>query len=182
MRLLFPLVIVCLLAIACDSPPDPRTTNFKVERKGVKAEYNPKTGRLTRLEVDLNKNGKIDSWTYMDGTKIDRIEMDKDENGKIDRWEHYLNNKLFKVGTSSRGDGVEDEWAFPGPDGALARVEADTDRDGKVDKWEIYEASPKPGAPPVLRSVSMDPDSSGKPTRRLLYRADGTFDRSETIK
>ena len=72
------------------------------------------------------------------------------------------------MGTSSRGDGVEDEWAFPGPDGALDRVEADTDRDGKVDKWENYQASAKPGAPPVLRSVSTDPDSSGRPTSRVL--------------
>lgn len=182
MRPFVPLLILCVLPIACDSPPDPRTTNFKVERQGVKAEYNPKTGRLKRLEVDLNKNGTIDSWTYMDGTAIDRIEIDKDENGKIDRWEHYVNNKLVKVGTSSRGDGVEDEWAFPGPDGALEHVETDTDRDGKVDKWETYQASPTAGAAPVLRSVSMDPDSSGRPTRRLLYRADGSFDRSETIK
>src|SRR6266699_100251 len=138
MRPLIPLVSLCLLAIACDSPPDPRLTNFKVDRNGVKAEYSPKTGRLQRLEEDLNKNGKIDTWTYMDGTKIDRIEMDRDEDGKIDRWEHYVDNKLFKVGTSSRGDGVEDEWAFQGPQGYLERVEADTDLDGKVVKWENY--------------------------------------------
>jgi hypothetical protein len=181
MRLSIPLVSVCLLAVACDSPPDPRRTDFKVDRNGVKAEYSPKTGRLKRLEVDLNKNGKIDAWTYQDGTQLDRIEMDKDENGKIDRWEHYVNNKMVKIGTSSRGDGVEDEWAFPGPTGALDRVEADTDRDGNVDKWEDYDPSPKPGGAPVLRSVSMDPDSRGRPTRRLFYRADGSFERSETL-
>lgn len=181
MRPLIPLVCLCLLAVACDSPPDPRRTDFKVERNGVKAEYSPKTGRLQRLGVDLNKNGKIDTWTYQNGTQLDRIEMDKDENGTIDRWEHYVNNKMVKVGTSSRGDGVEDEWAFLSSAGTLDRVEADTDRDGRIDKWESYEPSPKPGGAPVLRAVSMDPDSSGKPTRRLLYRADGSFERSETI-
>jgi hypothetical protein len=181
MRPLIPLVALCLLAVGCDSPPDPRRTDFKVDRGGVKAEYSPKTGRLQRLEVDTNKNGKIDAWTYQDGTKLDRIEIDKDENGKIDRWEHYVNNKMVKIGTSSRGDGVEDEWAFPGPGGFLERVESDTDRNGQIDKWETYEPAPKPGAAPVLRSVSMDPDSSGRPTRRLLYRADGSFERSETI-
>ena len=181
MRPLIPLVFLCALAVACDSPPDPRRTDFKVERGGVKAEYSPKTGRLQRLEVDTNKNGKIDSWTFQDGTKLERIEIDKDENGKIDRWEHYVNNKVVKIGSSSRGDGVEDEWAFPGPNGALDRVEADTDRDGRIDKWENYEPSPKPGGAPVLRSVSTDPDSSGRPTRRLLYRADGSFERSETL-
>jgi hypothetical protein len=181
MRCHWSFLILCALPLACESPPDPRLTNFKVDRGGVKAEYSPKTGRLQRLEVDTNKNGRIDTWSYMDGTQIDRIEIDKDENGKIDRWEHYVNNKLSKVGTSSRGDGVEDEWAFQGPQGYLERVETDNDRDGKVDKWENYEPPQKPGGAPVLRSVLMDPDSSGRPTRRLLYSADGTFDRSETL-
>ena len=117
----------------------------------------------------------------MDGTRIDRIEIDKDENGKIDRWEHYVDGKLARVGTSTRGDGVEDEWAFQRADGSLERVETDTDRDGRVDKWETFEASPTPGGRPVLRTVSMDPDSSGRPTRRLLYRADGSFERSEML-
>jgi hypothetical protein len=27
----------------------------------------------------------------------------------------------------------------------------------------------------------MDPDSIGRPTRKLLYRADGSFERSEII-
>lgn len=177
---LIPLVLLCLLAVACESPPDPRRTNFKVEREGVKAEYSPKSGRLNRLEVDTNKNGKIDSWTRMEGTRIDLIEIDRDENGKIDRWEHYVNNKMVKIGTSSRGDGVEDEWAYPGPKGFVERVESDTNRDGRIDKWENFEALARPGAS-FLRSVSMDPDSSGRPTRRLLYRADGSFERSETL-
>jgi hypothetical protein len=182
MRPFIALVSLCFLAVACDSPPDPRRTDFKVERGGVKAEYNPKTGRLTRLEVDTNKNGKIDAWTYQEGTRLDRIELDKDENGKIDRWEHYVDNKMVKIGTSSRGDGVEDEWAYPNAAaGFVERVESDTNRDGRVDKWESFEASPTPGGRAFLRSVSMDPDSSGRPTRRLLYRADGSFDRSETL-
>ncbi len=181
MRPLIPLVSLCLLAVACESPPDPRRTDFKVDRGGVKAEYSPKTGRLNRLEVDTNKNGRIDSWTRMEGTRIDLIEIDRDENGKIDRWEHYVNNKMVKIGTSSRGDGVEDEWAYPGPKGFVERVESDTNRDGRIDKWENFEASPSPGGRPFLRSVSLDPDSKGLPTRILLYRPDGSFERSETI-
>ena len=116
-----------------------------VDRGNVKAQYDPKSGRLKRLEVDTNKNGVIDAWTYQDGTRIDRIEIDKDENGKIDRWEHYVDGKLARVGTSTRGDGVEDEWAFQRADGSLERVETDTDRDGRVDKWETFDAPPAPG-------------------------------------
>lgn len=181
MRCRWPLLILCIFQGACNPTPDPRLSNFRVEKKNVTAQYNPNTGRLNRLEVDTNKNGRIDSWTYMDGTRIDRIEIDKDENGLIDRWEHYTGNKLARVGTSTRGDGVEDEWAFQGAGGFLERIETDTDRDGRIDKWQDYAPPRAPGGAPVLRAVSMDPDASGKPTRRLLYRADGSFDRAETL-
>src|SRR4051812_21228768 len=182
MRFLFPLIVgLSLVSVACDSPPDPRRTNFVVKRDNVTARYDDKNGRLTRLEVDMNKNGVIDSWTYMDGTRIDRIEIDRDEDGKIDRWEHYKDGKLESVGSSTRGDGVEDEWAYQGPGGYLARIETDTDRDGKIDKWQGYDPPPAPGAPPALRSVSLDPDQAGRPTLRLLYKPDGSFDRTEHL-
>src|SRR4051794_12965251 len=146
MRALRPLAVALVLSLAlasaaCDSPPDPRRTNFIVDKGNVKAQYDPKNGHLKKLDVDTNKNGKIDSWTYMDGTRIDRIEIDRDEDGTIDRWEHYKDGKLESVGTSTKGDGVEDEWAYPraGDPLVLARVETDTDRDGKIDKWQVYD-------------------------------------------
>src|SRR5258708_37897236 len=117
----------------------------------------------------------------MGGTGSERIEMERDGDGKIDRWEYYVDNKLSRVGSSTRGDGVVDEWAYQRADGSLERVETDTDRDGRVDKWENFDPPQKPGGPPVLRSVLMDPDSSGRPTRRLLYRPDGSFNRSEML-
>lgn len=181
MRCCRALLVCCAIQWGCDSAPPPRLTNFRVEKKNVTAQYDPKTGRLNRLEVDTNKNGRIDAWTYMDGTRIDRIEIDRDENGTIDRWEHYRDDKLTRVGTSTRGDGVEDEWAFQAADGHLERIETDTDRDGRVDKWQTYDPPRQPGGAPILRVVDMDPDSSGKPTRRLLYRADGSFERSELV-
>jgi len=180
-RSLSALVIVACLS-ACDTPPDPRRTNFRVERGNVAAQYDDKTGRLRRLEVDSNKNGKVDTWSYSEGTRIDRIEIDRDEDGKLDRWEYYgANNVLEKVGTSSRGDGVADEWAFQNADGTLARVESDTDRDGRIDKWETFDPPAVPGGPPVLRAVATEPDAQGRPTRRLVYRPDGSFERSERL-
>jgi hypothetical protein len=170
---------IAALSAGCSEPPDPRRTNFRVERDNVKAQYDEKTGRMKRLEVDTNKNGTTDTWTYMDGTRIDRIEIDRDEDGKIDRWEYYVGNKLEKVGTSTRGDGVVDEWAYERPGGTVARVETDTNRDGRVDKWEIFDESTMPGGAPTLREVAMDPDASGRPTRRLLYNARGELERVE---
>jgi hypothetical protein len=169
--------VTTLLCAACEEPPDPRRTNFRVERGNVVAQYDDKTGRMKRLEVDTNKNGKMDTWTYMDGTRIDRIEIDRDEDDKIDRWEYYTDNKMVRVGTSTRGDGVVDEWAFQGPNGVVSRVETDVDRDGRIDKWEHFDPPAYPGAPPTLREVGLDPDPSGQPTRRLLYNARGEFER-----
>jgi hypothetical protein len=182
MRPLCVATLATLLVVAaggCAEPPDPRRTNFRVERGNVAAQYDDKTGRMKRLEVDTDKNGKKDTWTYMDGTRIDRIEIDRDEDGKIDRWEYYVGNKLEKVGTSTRGDGIVDEWAFKNTAGFLQRVETDTDRDGRVDKWEAFEL--RSDGQSILRSVSLDPDPSGRPTRRLIYDAAGEFVRAETL-
>jgi hypothetical protein len=179
-RAQWPLILVCALC-ACHSSPDPRDTNFVVDKGNVKAHYDPKSGRLRKMEADTNKNGRFDTYSYMDGTRIDRIEIDRDEDGKIDRWEHYKDGKLESVGSSTRGDGVEDEWAYQGPSGALARIETDTDRDGKIDKWQVFDPPLRPGGPAILRSVSSEPDRNGQPTLRLLYHADGSFDHVEHL-
>jgi hypothetical protein len=175
-------ILMCaILAVACDAPPEPRLTKFRVERGNVKAQYDDKTGRMKKLDVDVDKNGKTDTYTYMDGTRIDRIEIDKNEDGKIERWEYYVDNKLEKVGTSTRGDGVVDEWAYQTPAGNLLRVETDTDRDGRVDKWETFDPPTAPGGSPVLRTVTLATDPSGQPSRRLIYGPDGAFQRVEKI-
>ena len=168
---------------ACEAPPDPRRTNFEVKKDTVYAKYDAKTGRLQKIDIDQDKNGRMDTFSYWDGTRLDRIEVDKDEDGKIDRWEHYgENKKMTSVGESSRGDGVEDTWTYPDEQGLLARVETDTDRDGVVDKREIY--VPRPGAPleRVLSIVEFDLDKSGQPARRLHYKADGSFEKTEVLR
>ena len=47
--------------------------------------YNKLTGKLQLLKYDSNGDGKVDTWSYMDGTRVLRIEIDKDEDGKVDR-------------------------------------------------------------------------------------------------
>jgi len=175
------LLIVLCAVCACSSDPDPRKTGFVVDKGSVKAHYDPKSGRLRKLEEDTNKNGRLDTWTYMDGTRVDRIEIDRDEDGKIDRWEHYTDGKLTSVGISTRGDGVEDQWAYQAAAGYLERVETDTDRDGRVDKWETYDPPPAPGRPSRLRSVAFDENHTGHPSLRLWYTADGNLERAEHL-
>ena len=175
-----------LLTAACGAGADSRR---------IVPSYDEFTGRLLRLSADQNGDGRIDQWTYLDGTRPIRGEADADGDGRIERWEYFdARSTLELVGTSSRNDGIEDTWAWaaPAPDGelhvarsrqrdrrldrheyfrggTLARVEEDTNHDGAIDKWERYDRS-------VLREVGFDTTfKNGRPDRRLVYDARGRF-------
>jgi 5-hydroxyisourate hydrolase-like protein (transthyretin family) len=137
------------------------------ESAGVKATYSKATGKLELITYDTNKDGKVDAWSHMDGTRLVSMDIDRDFDGKPDRWEYYAaDGALEKVGMSRAGDGTVDAWAFQGPDGAMERMEVDTDHDGRVDTWETY----RNGA---LASVELDTTRDGKPDRRLTYGPGG---------
>ena len=154
----------------------------------VEAVYDQTSGRLSQLTINTAKDGKPNTFSYMNGSKFVRIELDNDEDGKIDRWEYYgADQKLERVGFSRANDGLADAWAFQGADGlvsrvevstrrdgksdrtefyekgAMVRVEQDTDADGRVDKWEKYEDG-------ALVSVSFDTEKTGKPTTTIDYK------------
>jgi hypothetical protein len=177
------------MALVCCGP--------RQESKHIQASYDQETGRLRLLTYDSDKNGKPDSFSYMDGTNVLRVEIDKDEDGRIDRWEYYgANQKLEKVGLSRLNDGKPDEWVYQGADGIVSRIEisdkhdseitrtefyeqgrlvrtvSDTDGNGIIDKWETYSDG-------VLTSVAFDTNSAGHPTRRLVYGKDGSLTRIE---
>ena len=173
-----------LCAFACSDPDAERVKQTTIPT------YDKTTGKLTQLTFDRNKNGRIDTWTDMDGNKPLRSRIDLDEDGTIDRWEYYDDKgALTKVGYSRSKNGKVDAWAFSGPDGQIARVEMsstgdekkidrkefyergglirteeDTDGDGRVDRWETYTDG-------ALATVSVDENRDGKPDRRLTYAA-----------
>lgn len=164
----------------------------------VEPVYDEATGRLELLKYDGDGDGRVDTWSYMDGPRVVRIEIDTDHNSVIDRWEYYATDgNLEKVGSSRAADGTPDSWGFYGVDGALARLELsrqrdgridrieyyaggalaraeeDTNGDGRIDKWEAYEGR-------RLASVAFDTALKGFPDRRLVYATDGTV-RSESL-
>jgi hypothetical protein len=171
------------------------------------ADYNRVTGRLQRLVFDLNKDGKNDSVSYMDGTHIIRVELDLDENGKVERWDFYKpDGQLDKVGFASRNDGVMDSQAFYHTDGTIERIEISTHRDGRFDRTEFYdhnvlvrsqddingdgrpdkwdEYAPRPNHAPnepayAITATAFDDSHSGRPERRFVYAPDGTIARVE---
>jgi hypothetical protein len=178
-------VLCALISAGCDA----QSTEA---RKRISPEYDKSTGRLTLLKYDSKGNGKVDTWSYMDGARVVRIEIDKDDDGKIDRWEYYgPDQKLEKIGVSRANDGKEDAWSYPAADGSIERIEISANRDGKVtrvehyqksvlvaaeedgdndgrmDKWETYDGN-------RLASVAFDTQHRGTPDRRLIYGADGS--------
>jgi hypothetical protein len=179
------LAALLLSAVAAAGCSDPEKERIKATSIPT---YDPKTGKLTRLTADVNKNGKIDAYTYMDGTKVLRSELDADEDGKIEKWEfHGEDGKVARVAISREKNGKADTWMYPAADGKLARAEISSEQDeskidrwewyeaevlvraeedasgdGKVDKWETYQGA-------SLATVSLDENYDGTPDRRLTY-------------
>ena len=163
--------------------PEPRFSNFEIRGKEGFAKYDPQSGRLKRLDIDHNKDGALDTFSYWDGPRIIRIEIDSDGDDRIDRWEHYNDaNQLASVGSSRLDDGVEDTWTYPDETGRLAKVETDTNRDGTIDKRETFAHSDESSNTRVLSVVDLDIDTAGRPRLRLHYSANGTFERTEVIR
>jgi antitoxin component YwqK of YwqJK toxin-antitoxin module len=163
---------VAAVALALSACSDPEKERIK---ETTKPTYDKTTGKLTQLTYDRNKNGKIDTWTDMDGTRPLRSRIDLDEDGKIDRWEYYDDNgKLVKVGFSRKNDGKVDAWAFAGPDGKIDRVEiSSTGDEKKIDRWEHYDASlagDDPTNPGALVRAEEDTDGDGKPDKWETYQ------------
>lgn len=82
-------------------------------------------GRVfTELSYDVQGDGVIDRWIYLDGPRVVRVEFDEDGDAAIDRWEYYdEGERLNEVGLSTQHDGRADTWRFFDRDGTLERIE-----------------------------------------------------------
>lgn len=188
-------LIAALLAAACSKAPG----------RAPAAGYDSNTGKLSTLSVDANRNGKVDTVSHMDGTRILRIEVDQNEDGQIDRWDFYgADRKLERVGFSRQNDGLMDAVAFYESEGVLSRMEVstrrdgtfdrieryangvlievaeDTDGDGRPDKWDAYGPSRTGSSDPVVTATLFDDSKRGKPERRFVYGHNGAIARVET--
>jgi len=188
------LLIAGLLAANCS----------KAAGRAPAASYDSKTGKLSTLSVDTNRNGKVDTVSHMDGARILRIEVDQNEDGQIDRWDFYgADRKLERVGFSRQNDGLMDAVAFYESEGVLSRMEVstrrdatfdrieryanglllevaeDTDGDGRPDKWDTYGPPAAGSEDPVVVSTLFDDSRRGKPERRFVYGHNGAIARIE---
>jgi hypothetical protein len=122
---------LCLLAsltlVSCSNSEKDRV------KATTQANYDRATGKLSEITYDKNKNGKIDTWVKMDGSRPVSAEIDTDEDGKIDRWEEYgPDGKLVIVrwerpkpptAKDKTMKGKPDAVAYMGPDGLPERIE-----------------------------------------------------------
>lgn len=152
-----------LVCFACSDPERARL------EATTKATYDERSGRLKELTYDANRNGRIDTWTEMDGSRPVRSRLDRNEDGRMDRWEYYdASGRLVKVGFSRRDNGRPDAWAEPGPEGQIGRVLVSSSADeSKIDRWETYDSA----APDVLAAVEEDTNHDGRPDKWETYAA-----------
>jgi len=154
-------------------------------RATTKASYDEATGKLTELTYDANENGRIDTWTEMDGSRPVRSRIDSNEDGRIDRWEYYdETGRLSKVGFSRKGEERPDAWAYSTPEGRIDRIEISSTGDpGRIDRWEFYDTSGPlttggaDGTGPLHR-VEEDADRDGRRDKWEQY-VDGTVRTAE---
>lgn len=154
----------------------------------LKPEYDA-SGKLQKLEYDRNKDGKVDTWGYMDGARVVRVEVDENGDGKVDRWEYHRADAAAGgapadaaagAGVEKTVERIERATKFDGTvsrreyfdHGTLTKIEEDTDGNGKVDKWETYTDG-------SLAVMALDTSGRGTPDRRLVYRPDGSMDHIE---
>jgi hypothetical protein len=157
------------LSAACLSCADAEQQQL---RHGIRPNYDKKTGRLVQLDYDSDKNGRVDTWTVMNGAKPVESRIDRNEDGRIERWEFYSDTgDLTKVGFSRNGDGEADAWAFPGADHTVQKIEISSTHDEhRIDRWEYYDASKAgPDGQGALVRAEQDTDDDGKPDKWETY-------------
>jgi hypothetical protein len=161
------LTLVCLTGCADAEKEQLMTT--------IQPAYDQRTGKLVRITYDANQDGRVDTWTEMDGAQPLASRIDRDQDGKVDRWEYYSpDGTLAKVGFSRADDGKPDAWAFAGADGRVERVESSSRGDEKrIDRWEYYAASPlHPDGAGALVRAEEDTNEDGKPDKWETYAGD----------
>jgi hypothetical protein len=162
-------IVIALAVVSFPACADPAKERLL---ETTKPTYDKATGRLKELTYDSNTNGRIDTWTDMDGARPLRSRIDRNEDGKLDRWEYYDDDGgLVKVGFSRHDDGKPDAWAFSGPDGKVQRIEiSSVAEEGRIDRWEHYDTSRVgPDGRGALVRAEEDTNRDGKPDKWETY-------------
>jgi hypothetical protein len=109
--------------------------------------------------VDLNHDGKPDTYMYFDGSgAIRRRESDFDRDGHIDEIAYYEKGVPVRKDRETNLDGKLDTWDFY-EGGKIHHRMRDSDGDGKVDQWWTW---PNPDKIECA-VIATDRNGDGKP-------------------
>jgi hypothetical protein len=97
--------------------------------------YFDKNGQMRRRESDFDRDGALDEIAIFEGGRLVRKERETNLDQKIDTWDFYQNDVLVRRERDSNNDGRVDQWwSFPDPSHLECPVvETDSDGDGKPD-------------------------------------------------
>jgi len=110
--------------------------------------------RISRKELDLNWDGKVDvARAYDEKEQIVKEALDLDFDGKIDQVNFYEKGVIVRKESDLSSSGKPSLWKFY-EKGKLVRKERDTNGDGRVDYWEYWEGD-------QVDRVSKDLDGDG---------------------
>jgi antitoxin component YwqK of YwqJK toxin-antitoxin module len=105
----------------------------------VKSAEGKDVDRITRKELDINGDGKIDiSRQYDEREQVQREALDLDFDGKVDQVNHYEKGIIVSKERDLTSAGKTSLWLYY-EKGKLVRKERDTNLDSKIDYWEYWE-------------------------------------------
>ncbi len=117
-----------------DKKPDAFVYTVRAKREDGK-EYD----RLSRKELDINWDGKIDiSRTYDEKEQLVKESLDLDFDGRVDQVNFYEKGAIVRKERDLTSSGKISEWVYF-EKGHIVRKERDNNGDGKIDYWEYWE-------------------------------------------
>lgn len=175
---MFPVASCLVAAVSLSACSRPGADAARVKAT-TQASYDLQTGKLAEITYDQNKNGRIDTWTKMNGALPLSSRLDTNEDGKLDRWETYgPDGKLTKVewerppvpGPANRNlsyTGAPNATAYVNADGVVERIEyfemSDITNERDLTRREFYDAAKK------LTRAEEDSDGDGAMDRFETY-------------
>jgi hypothetical protein len=149
-------------------------------------------GRELCRAVDINFDGVVDTWSYMNPAgQLRRREHDFDRDGQIDEISIYAAGVVVRKQRATTNVGRLDTWEYY-ENGTLVRAERDSDGDETVDQWWEYTRAGCPlmhsdanrdGKPDPGTTIDYCKDTGYVPPERQSYRQPESpdFQRSDAV-
>ena len=157
-------------------------------------------GTLRQMKFDSNGDRRPDVFAYFSGRNTpDRLEIDENRDGKIDRWEEYsAEGVMLRYATSRKGGAPERFVEIDPATRAAVRVETDADHDGRRERLEVFVGGRlnraeidtdgdgkrdrvQDWSPGCLATEEVDRDGDGRPDIRISHTRSGAISKIERL-